>query len=144
MAQVQTRQQSVDPEQRSRLLQLSWNQLERPGAYVEVGSGDLYRIPKEALLKGGSPLIHKESSGTSTLVQISDNPYITTFQARMVCAEHNMPPRSRRLFHLLRCDPYWCRGSSASRRPSPSRLNESTSRKIETPGQIAIQGAWST
>ena len=39
---------------------------------------------------------------------------------------------------------YLCRGSSASRRPSPSRLNDSTSRKIDTPGQIAIHGAWST
>src|SRR5258707_9505980 len=71
MAQVQTRQQSVDPEQRSRLLQLSWNQLERPGAYVEVGSGDLYRIPKEALLKGGSPLIHKERDRKSTRLNSS-------------------------------------------------------------------------
>ena len=37
-----------------------------------------------------------------------------------------------------------CRGSSASRRPSPSRLNDSTSRKIDRPGQIAIHGALST
>ena len=36
------------------------------------------------------------------------------------------------------------RGSSASRRPSPSRLKPSTSRKIDSPGQIAIQGALST
>ena len=36
------------------------------------------------------------------------------------------------------------RGSSASRRPSPSRLNDSTSRKIDVPGQIAIHGALST
>ena len=93
MAQAQNRQsQSMDPEQRSRLQQLSWSQLEQPGAYVEVGSGDLYRVPKEALVKGGSPLIHKESTGSSTLVQISDNPYITTFKARMICAEHNIPP----------------------------------------------------
>ena len=35
------------------------------------------------------------------------------------------------------------RGSSASRRPSPSRLNDSTSRKIDSPGQIAIHGALS-
>ncbi len=35
------------------------------------------------------------------------------------------------------------RGSSASRRPSPSRLNDSTSRKIDRPGQIAIHGALS-
>ena len=39
---------------------------------------------------------------------------------------------------------YICRGSSASRNPSPSRLNDSTSRKIDSPGQIAIQGALST
>ena len=32
------------------------------------------------------------------------------------------------------CCRYACRGSSASRRPSPSRLNDSTSRKIDTPG----------
>ncbi len=36
------------------------------------------------------------------------------------------------------------RGSSASRRPSPSRLKPSTSTKIDSPGQIAIQGALST
>ena len=36
------------------------------------------------------------------------------------------------------------RGSSASRRPSPNRLNDSTSRKIASPGQIAIHGALST
>ena len=33
------------------------------------------------------------------------------------------------------------RGSSASRRPSPSRLNETTVTKIASPGQIAIHGA---
>jgi len=92
MAATQVRQQSVEPEQRMKLMQLSWNQLEQAGAYVEVGTGDLYRIPKEALLKGGSPLIHKESSGASTLVQISQNPYVTTFEARMTCAEHNIAP----------------------------------------------------
>src|SRR3546814_6099853 len=35
-----------------------------------------------------------------------------------------------------------CLGSSASRRPSPSRLNPSTARKIAEPGKIDIPGAW--
>lgn len=35
-------------------------------------------------------------------------------------------------------------GSSASRSPSPSRLKDSTSRKMLAPGQMAIQGALST
>ena len=42
-----------------------------------------------------------------------------------------------------RDDAQACRGSSASRRPSPTRLNDSTSTKIDTPGQTAIHGALS-
>jgi hypothetical protein len=45
--------------------------------------------------------------------------------------------RQRRLLRYL------CLGSSASRSPSPSRLNDRTSRKIDRPGQIDIHGAWS-
>ena len=83
---------SMDPRQSSRLLQTTWQDIVEPGAYVEVGSGDLFRIPKEALLEGSSPLIRKESSGSSTFIQVSKNPYVTTFEARMVCAEHNVQP----------------------------------------------------
>lgn len=56
------------------------------------GTGDLYRIPKEALVPGSSPIVHKESLGASRLMQISKNPYITTLAARMLCAEHNIEP----------------------------------------------------
>ena len=66
--------------------------LRQTRAYVEVDSGELYRIPKEALLEGSSPLIRKESSGASMFIQVSKNPYVTTFEARMVCAEHNVQP----------------------------------------------------
>jgi len=65
---------------------------EKENAYVEVGTGDLYRIPKEALLQGSSPLIHKESTGASRLVQLSANPFITTLAARMLACEHNSEP----------------------------------------------------
>ena len=88
----QTTNVSIEPKQASRLLQMTWKDIDEPGAYVEVGSGDLYRIPKEALLEGSSPLIRKESSGTSTFIQVSKNPFVTTFEARMVCAEHNVQP----------------------------------------------------
>jgi hypothetical protein len=36
---------------------------------------------------------------------------------------------------------YFARGSSASRKPSPNRLNDSTVMKIARPGKIAIHGA---
>ncbi len=83
---------SVDSEHRTVLPELSWEEISEPGAYVERGSGDLYRIPKEALMTGASPLITKESRGSSRLVQVSKNPYVTIFKARLLCAQHNIEP----------------------------------------------------
>ncbi len=83
---------SIEPQHRTRLLEVCWQDLSQPGAYVEMGSGDLYRVPKEALMHGASPLIRKESSGASTLVQVSKNPFVTTLEARMICCEHNIAP----------------------------------------------------
>jgi hypothetical protein len=88
----QARTRSVEPQQRYTLAEVNWSDLNEPGAYVERGSGDLYRVPKEALIPGGSPIIHKESSGASRLVQISKNPFVTTLEARLVCAQHNIEP----------------------------------------------------
>ena len=88
----EARNTSVEAQKRSKLLELGWQDINEPGAYVEVGTGDLYRVPKEALIAGSSPLIRKESARASRLMQISPNPFITTFEARMVCAEHNVAP----------------------------------------------------
>jgi len=74
------------------LPELAWDDINQPGAYVEVGSGDLYRVPKEALIQGSSPVIRKESAGASRLIQLSPDPYITTFEARMLSSEHNVKP----------------------------------------------------
>ena len=59
----ETRNTFVEPQKRSKLLELAWQDINEPGAYVEVWSGDLYRVPKEALIAGSSPLIRKESAG---------------------------------------------------------------------------------
>ncbi len=88
----QARQTSVEPQSRFTLPEVSWEDLNEPGAYVERGSGDLYRVPKEALIPGASPIIHKESLGASRLVQISKNPFVTTMEARLRCAQHNIEP----------------------------------------------------
>ena len=73
----QTKTTSVERQQRVSLPEVTWEDLNEPGAYVERGSGDLYRIPREALIPGGSPIIHKESSGASRLVQVSKNLFVT-------------------------------------------------------------------
>jgi hypothetical protein len=83
---------SIEPRTTAWLPEVSWHDIKEPGVYVEVGSGDLYRFPKEALMQGASPLVRKESAGASRLIKISDNPYLTTLEARMICAEHNVAP----------------------------------------------------
>jgi hypothetical protein len=86
----QARMTSIEPHQRGSLPEFSWHDLNEPGAYVERGSGDLYRVPKEALIPGASPVIRKESLGASRLVQVSKNPFVTTMEARMTACEHNI------------------------------------------------------
>ena len=83
---------SVEPLHRHELPEMDWDEVHEPGAYVEKGSGDLYRIPKEALINGGSLLISKESRGASRLVQLSRDPFVTTVQARLSCCQHNITP----------------------------------------------------
>lgn len=83
---------SIEPRPTEWLPEVSWQDIREPGAYVEVGSGDLYRFPREALLQGASPLVRKDSAGASRFVKISSDPYITTLEARMICAEHNVKP----------------------------------------------------
>jgi len=90
MEQIKTR--SVEPQSRSSLPEMAWDELSEAGAYVERGSGDLYRVPKEALIPGASPIIHKESLGASRLVQVSKNPFVTSLEARLRCAQHNIEP----------------------------------------------------
>jgi hypothetical protein len=83
---------SIEPQQRASLPECSWHDLSEPGAYVERGTGDLYRVPTEALIPGASPMIRKESLGASRLVQVSKNPFVTTLEARLVACEHNIQP----------------------------------------------------
>ncbi len=71
---------------------VDWDDVSEPGAYVDVNSGELYRIPQEALLRGASPLIHKESLRSTQLVQVSKNPFVTSMQARLLACEHNIEP----------------------------------------------------
>jgi hypothetical protein len=46
----EVRMVSIEPEHRTWLPEYSWQDINEPGAYVEVGEGDLYRVPKEVLI----------------------------------------------------------------------------------------------
>jgi hypothetical protein len=82
--------QSAQGTRRHVLSEVTWESINDPGAYVERGSGGLYRFPKESLIPGASPSIVKESRGASVLLKLSDDPFITTFKARLLCAQNNI------------------------------------------------------
>ena len=87
---VQVRIELTQCEQKHTLPECSWEELSEPGTYVEKETGDLYRIPKELLIKGVPPLRCRAKLKISRLIQLSKNPFMTTFVARITCAAHNL------------------------------------------------------
>ena len=78
----------------SALSETTLEAIHEPGAYVERESGNLYRIPKEALVQVGAehPAIVRESRSSSVLAKLSGDAFIATFNARVLCAQHNIEP----------------------------------------------------
>ncbi len=82
---------STQPSHRVAFAEVSWGELHEPGAYADRDTGDFYRVPLEAI-GPVSPLITKQSLGGSRLLRLSGNPFVTTLEARMLCAECNVTP----------------------------------------------------
>jgi hypothetical protein len=74
------------------LPEVSWSDLETPGFYVSRATGNGYRIPAEALIKGASPVIEQVSAQPSRLVKLSANPFIPLMKARNLAANYNIEP----------------------------------------------------
>jgi len=71
---------------------LTWNEINEPGAYVEIETGVLYRVPLEALHKGAAPF-GRLNTTPSRFLQVSKDPYIFPLGARLVCAANNIQPK---------------------------------------------------
>ena len=84
---------------------LVWDEISEPGAYVELQTGKLYRIPAETLHSNSLPMVEQGNALTSKLVQVnrkpfagsrfvqvSKNPFIFSLGARMICVEHDIQP----------------------------------------------------
>ena len=76
----------------SSLPEVSWDDLETPGFYVSRETGNGYRIPSEALVKGASPIIEQVSARPTRLVRLSENPFIPLIKARNLAANRNIEP----------------------------------------------------
>jgi len=77
--------------ERHPLPQLAWEEIREPGAYVEIATGTLYRVPREALREGAAPFGRRDTA-FSRFLRISKDPFIFPLGARMVCAAHNIQP----------------------------------------------------
>jgi len=74
------------------LPEFSWRGIKDPGAYVDMASGELFRISQDALVPNSSPIIRRESILPSRLFKISDDPAIPSHEARMICIRNNIKP----------------------------------------------------
>ena len=72
------------------LVECTWYDIEQPGAYVDLETGYLYRIPTPALQQRAAPLIQRESTRVSRLIRVSKDPCIPTQAARLICCQHNI------------------------------------------------------
>ncbi|HVP13673.1 MAG TPA: hypothetical protein VMV94_21035 [Phycisphaerae bacterium] len=63
-----------------------------PGCYVCRDTGNLYRIPADAIVFGRSPLLETASRGGSQITKIADDPYIPINRARQLCADADVHP----------------------------------------------------
>ena len=80
----------VEAEQARKLVECTWHDIEQPGAYVDLETGYLYRIPTEALQQRSALLIRRESTRVSRLIRVSKDPCVTTQAARLICCQHNI------------------------------------------------------
>ena len=84
---------------------LAWEEINEPGAYVEISTGTLYRVPREVLAGDAAPLVEKQDESgpqpmradnrpfvLSKFVQVSENPYIFSLGARIICVEYDIQP----------------------------------------------------
>lgn len=80
------------PETRKTVKLLNFNEITEPGSYVMLSTGDLVRIPPEAVAPGHSPLITIHSRGTTRVAQLSSNDSELITTLRHIAADNDIQP----------------------------------------------------
>ncbi len=73
----------------SHLAEMGWNDIDTPGCYLLVESGELVRIPQEALAPGHSPLVTITSTKDMRVARISENPAEAISTLRSIAADND-------------------------------------------------------
>lgn len=72
--------------------ELAWEEIREPGAYVEVATGTLYRLPREVLREGVAARPGTAGTPHPRYIQLSKDPFIFVLGARLMCARLNIQP----------------------------------------------------
>ena len=73
----------------SHLSEMDWNQIDEPGCYLFMDTGQLARVPQEALSPGHSPLLTITSSKPTRVVRLSESPAEPISVLRAIAADND-------------------------------------------------------
>ncbi|MCH7760380.1 hypothetical protein IIA15_03125 [candidate division TA06 bacterium] len=68
---------------------LPLNQVNQPGAYLDLHTGCLFRVPPEGLRVGNGSMILITSEAETMVCKLSDDPYIPKIKAKIIAADNN-------------------------------------------------------
>ena len=66
------------------------NQIDQPGAYLDLKSGNLFRVPPDGLKIGNGSVILIKSEGKVRVCKLSDDPYISDERAKTIAARNKL------------------------------------------------------
>ena len=68
-------------------VQIPWERVSEPGAYLSNWTGHLIRVPELGLKAGFSPVIEILGKEPMIVTKLSDDPYLPISKARMIAAD---------------------------------------------------------
>lgn len=69
---------------------LAFADVHTPGCYVARQTGDLFRVPAEALGEGHSPNLEIVSTPPKVVTKIADDPWVPISKARQMAADADL------------------------------------------------------
>ncbi len=72
-------------------IQLRWPDISQPGSYVFNSTGQLCRVPPDAIKEGRSPTIEITGTREVVMTRISPNPFDPITSLRMKAADLDLP-----------------------------------------------------
>jgi hypothetical protein len=92
---MQTNQQEIHSKRSSHQATrevVGWTSIDQPGFYVNKASGQGFRITRELLIPGASPVLSFLGAEKERFVLLSDDPYLPVTAAKMLCADNDISP----------------------------------------------------